>query len=203
MQLTPQKAAQKAARHRSVHNPQYAVKKYRRSAAGGGIIGSLQQLSTNVGSDGCHFGLFVWMYLCASNAAYVRLLVGRQQQHQRVQKDLVTLVGNLIEPTNSNKNNIISSSNDDDDNDATNSVVAAKQRRLKHQRTKQTVRKMQAKMVCYTILASYLLSGTPSSEYEAKFGARALRTLLSCYLKISTALCEEYHHHPTTTTTIQ
>ena len=145
------------------------------------------------------------MYLCASNAAYVRLLVGRQQQHQRVQKDLVTLVGNLKEPrpTNSNNNNIMSSSNNDDDDDATNSVVAAKQRQLKHQRTKQTVRKMQAKMVCYNILASYLLSDTPSSEYEAKFGARALRTLLTCYLKISMALCEEYHHHLTTTTTIQ
>ena len=207
-----------ARRHRPTFNSQYVIKKYRRSAAGGGALSeasdkcprTLDQLQTTV--DYLLGSLFANQMPpivedCIVNTDPNEISIWeedgddmtkqtqqqQQQQHtpfslsetvsfiddrlRAVQKDLVTLLGNIEEP------NLISSSGNS---------VSAKRQQLKEQRTKHTVRDMQAKMVRYNILASYLLSDVPSSKYEVKFGARSLRTSLTCYLNLSTTIHEEY-----------
>jgi len=209
-----------ARRHRPTFNSQYVIKKYRRSAAGGGALSeasdkcprTLDQLQTTV--DYLLGSLFanqmppgivnentsrdpneisIWEEDGDDTTKQTQQL---QQQHtpfslsetvsfiddrlRAVQKDLVTLLGNIEE------SNLISSSA------SSGNSVSAKRQQLKQQRTKQTVRDMQAKMVRYNILASYLLSDVPSSKYEVKFGARSLRTSLTCYLNLSTTIHEEY-----------
>ena len=96
-----------------------------------------------------------------------------------VQKDLVTLLGNTQRPTQN-------SSHGD------NNSVSARRERIKYLRSQCTARTMQARMVRYNILASYLLSAMPGSKYEAKFGARALRTALTCYLNLSGNIHDDY-----------
>ena len=96
-----------------------------------------------------------------------------------VQKDLVTLLGNTQRPTQN-------SSHGD------NNSVSARRERIKYLRSQCTARTMHARMVRYNILASYLLSGMPGSKYEAKFGARALRTALTCYLNLSGNIHDDY-----------
>jgi len=98
-----------------------------------------------------------------------------------VQKDLVTLLGNLEQ----DNYHVGSNSN--------NNSIASKRLHLKQLQLKQTVRKMQSKMVRYNILTSYLLSDVPPSKYEIKFGARALRTSLTSYLNLSSTLDDEYN----------
>lgn len=96
-----------------------------------------------------------------------------------VQKDLVTLLGNLEHhQDNYHTDDVGSTTSHGKGNDL---------------QIKQTVRKMQAKMVRYSILSSYLLSDVPSSKYEVKFGARALRTSLTCYLTLSSTLNDDYY----------
>jgi len=222
-------ALQKAARHRPTFNAQHVVKKYRRSAAGGGALSeasdkcprTLDQLEKTVDyllgiifvnqmpppavvDDCCNDAsnntddpneISIW-----EEGTPVKSRPHEQQEQQHapfslsdtvsfiddrlraVQKDLVTLLGNLQEPTA-----VMSSSSNDNS-------ISAKRLKLKHQRMKQTVRGMQAKMVRYNILASYLLSNVSSSKYEVKFGARALRTSLTCYLNLSTSLHDEYQN---------
>ena len=237
-------ASQKAAarRCRPTFNPQYVIKKYRRSAAGGGILSeasdqcprTLDQLETTVNyllegvfanqmpppssANGCDHTnnnnvdpneLSLWEadntpIKSKANADPNELSIweadntpikSKAQQHspftlsetvsfvddrlRAVQKDLVTLLGNTEEQANSFLHN---------------NSVSAKREQVKQQRIKQTVREMQAKMVRYNILASYLLSDVPSSKYEVKFGARALRTSLTCYLNLSTDIHEEYQN---------
>lgn len=99
-----------------------------------------------------------------------------------VQKDLVTLLGNLELDVGGGV-----------DPSSNNSTITMKRLHRKQLQLKQTVRNMQAKMVRYNILTSYLLSDVPSSKYEVKFGARALRTSLTCYLSLSSALDDEYN----------
>jgi len=207
-----------ARRHRPTFNSQYVIKKYRRSAAGGGALSeasdkcprTLDQLQTTV--DYLLGSLFAnqmppviveedgkedpnEISIWEEDGDYDTQQT-HQQQHtpfslsetvsfiddrlRAVQKDLVTLLGNIEEP------NLISSSA------SSGNSVSAKRQQLKQQRTKSTVRDMQAKMVRYNMLASYLLSDVPSSKYEVKFGARSLRTSLTCYLNLSTTIHEEY-----------
>ncbi|KAL9180846.1 hypothetical protein ACHAXT_011299 [Thalassiosira profunda] len=210
-------ASKKASRSRPTHNPRYVVKKYRRSAAGGGTLceeserfpRTIEELSATVDY------LLRHIFACQmpppiedgdekdSNADPNEISIWgddtpmkqRPPQTQRhmpfplsdtvafvddrlraVQKDLVTLLGNLEEPGRAS---------------ADDSAIA-KRERAKRLRTKRTAREMQAKMIRHNILASYLLSEMPASKYEAKFGARALRTSLTCYLNLSTTLQEEY-----------
>ena len=214
-----------AKRHRPTFNAQYVIKKYRRSAAGGGTLSeasdkcprTLDQLVTTVdyllGSvlpcqlpppspavevDDRRKGntdpneISIWgdtpvkersqkisqEHLSFSLCDTVSFIDDRLRA---VQKDLVTLLGNMdsssvIPPSSASNNN----------------SVSTKRQQLKQQRVKSTVRDMQAKMVRYNILASYLLSDVSSSKYEVQFGARALRTSLTCYLNLSTTIHEEY-----------
>ena len=214
-----------AKRHRPTFNAQYVIKKYRRSAAGGGTLSeasdkcprTLDQLVTTVdyllGSvlpcqlpppspavevDDRSYPntdpneISIWgdtpvkersqkisqEHLPFSLCDTVSFIDDRLRA---VQKDLVTLLGNM------DSSSVISSSSD-----SNNNSVSTKRQQLKQQRIKSTVRDMQAKMVRYNILASYLLSDVPSSKYEVQFGARALRTSLTCYLNLSTTIHEEY-----------
>jgi len=205
-----------ARRHRPTFNSQYVIKKYRRSAAGGGALSeasdkcprTLDELQTTV--DYLLGSLFANQMppgIVNENSSTDPNEISiweedgddttkQTQQHTQfslsetvsfiddrlraVQKDLVTLLGNIEET------NLLSSSA------SSGNSVSAKRQQLKQQRTKQTVRDMQAKMVRYNILTSYLLSDVPSSKYEVKFGARSLRTSLTCYLNLSTTIHEEY-----------
>jgi len=254
-----ERSSEKAARHRPPFNPQYVIKKYRRSAAGGGALSeasdncprTLDQLSKTVeyllgnifvrqmppptaavvddagGDDTRNTDpneISIWgeedtpvkakhddharnnidpneISICGEEDTPVKKQrppssLQKQQEHtifslsdtvafiddrlRAVQKDLVTLLGNQLEEPQ------LSSP------DSGNSI-SVKRQGLKQQRIKQTVREMQAKMVRYNILASYLLSDVPPSKYQVQFGARALRTSLTCYLNLSTSLHEEYH----------
>ncbi|KAL3756099.1 hypothetical protein ACHAWU_009401 [Discostella pseudostelligera] len=94
-----------------------------------------------------------------------------------VQKDLVTLLGNHPAQDTINRYH-----------------------RQQHQQQQQLVfeakrsaRKMQACMVRYNILASYLLSDLPLEKYEKTFGVRALRTAMASYRELSGELYEDYH----------
>jgi len=114
-----------------------------------------------------------------------------------VQKDLVTLLGNLSSETSLDTDSSSSSSNTrwgnpSSSDSGSSQSIANKQQRLKHLQRKHTVREMQAKMIRYNILASYLLGDVPSSKYQVKFGARALRTSLTCYLDLSATLEDDY-----------
>jgi len=205
-----------ARRHRPTFNSQYVIKKYRRSAAGGGTLSEasdkcprkLDQLQTTVDYLlGSIFANQIPPGIVNENTSRDPNEISiweedgddtpkQTQQHtpfslsetvsfiddrlRAVQKDLVTLLGNIEEP------NLISSTA------CSGNSVSAKRQQLKQQRTKSTVRDMQAKMVRYNILASYLLSDVPTSKYEVKFGARSLRTSLTCYLNLSTTIHEEY-----------
>ncbi|KAL7468542.1 hypothetical protein ACHAXS_008767 [Conticribra weissflogii] len=214
--------------NRPSFHPRYVIKKYRRSAAGGGTLSeisdnslrSLEQLNATV--DYLLLSVFVWQMpppipLESSSGNYAGYrssggggnssgyssdvssawgdddpaeFISRGPEQtpfslcdtvsfiddrlRAVQKDLVTLLGNLEE------SEVVSSPSFD---------CMDKQQR--HE-MKATVRKMQARMVRYSILSSYLLSEVPASKYEMKFGARALRTSLTCYLNLSSTIDEEY-----------
>jgi len=105
-----------------------------------------------------------------------------------VQKDLVTLLGKLDQ----DHHNVVVVDNNNNAPPNSSSSITMKRLHRKQFQLKQTVRKMQAKMIRYNILTSYLLSNVPSSKYEVKFGARALRTSLTCYLNLSSTLDDEY-----------
>lgn len=219
-------ASQKAARHRPTFNPRYVIKKYRRSAAGGGALyetsdRSLDQLNKTVDYLLGHIVVNKRPPPTAesdmnnnddtvnSDPNEIQLWgeddnspVEKQAQEidhtpfsfadtvsfiddrlRAVQKDLVTLLGNALKEPNNGPSLDINS-------------ASAKRNRVKLLRMKQTAREMQAKMVRYNILASYLLSDVPPSKYELKFGARALRTSLTSYLDLSTSLHEQYRSMP-------
>ncbi|KAL7493132.1 hypothetical protein ACHAWT_002237 [Skeletonema menzelii] len=205
-------------RIRPKFHAQYVVKKYRRSAAGGGTLSeisegcirTLEQLNGTV--DYLIGDLFVWQMppppSVADEATLSAKCGGEEDpneisiwgddddddqllQHtpfslsdtvsfiddrlRAVQKDLVTLSPGHLELGS-----------------PTNSSITLKRLHRKQLQVRQTVRNMQAKMVRYNILTSYLLSDVPSSKYEVKFGARALRTSLTCYLNLSSTLDDEY-----------
>mmetsp|Transcript_37222 Transcript_37222/g.75962 ORF Transcript_37222/g.75962 Transcript_37222/m.75962 type:complete len:768 (+) Transcript_37222:30-2333(+) len=210
-----------ARRIRPKHHAQYVIKKYRRSAAGGGTLSeisegcirTLEQLNGTV--DYLIGDLFVWQMpppivgggddpneISIWEEEEEGLHPVEQQQHtpfslsdtvafidnrlRAVQKDLVTLLGNLDQD---HHNVIVVVDNNAPPN---NNSITMKRLHRKQLQLKQTVRKMQAKMIRYNILTSYLLSNVPSSKYEVKFGARALRTSLTCYLNLSSTLDDEY-----------
>mmetsp|Transcript_18150 Transcript_18150/g.35282 ORF Transcript_18150/g.35282 Transcript_18150/m.35282 type:complete len:810 (+) Transcript_18150:2-2431(+) len=214
--------------NRPTFHPQYVIKKYRRSAAGGGTLSeisgkslrNLKQLSATV--DYLLLSVFAWQMppsippdSSSGNHADYRSSGGGgnssgyssdvssawgdddlaelpsrgpeqtpfslcdtvsfvDDRLRAVQKDLVTLLGNMEE------SDVVSSLSFD-----------CKDKQQLHE-MKSIVRKMQARMVRYSILSSYLLSGVPTSKYEMKFGARALRTALTCYLNLSLTLDEEF-----------
>ena len=220
---SPPPSTQKAARrHRPTYNPQHVVKKYRRSAAGGGALSeasdacprTLDQLDQTV--DYLLQRIFACQMPPYTDMTTVMQHGGQddpneisiweeedtpvkqrpmQQLHEEqhtpfslsdtvsfiddrlraVQKDLVTLLGNI------------------EDSSTSQHIIVGE-----HQQIQCTVRAMQAKMVRYNILASYLLSDVPASKYEVNFGARALRTSLTCYLNLSTTLHDEYNNTTTT-----
>ncbi|KAL7522549.1 hypothetical protein ACHAWX_007258 [Stephanocyclus meneghinianus] len=211
--------AQKAARIRPSFHPQLVVKKYRRSAAGGGVneqgsMRSLDQLNATVDylmqlfarqrPPDCENGInnairsnsfggedILWgkdetapdysnqepssqgtkQFPQSSLCDTVNFIDDRLRA---VQKDLVSLVGNLEESLSETIH---------DNSDTLGNV-----------HTKELLRQMQAKMVRYNILTLYLLSGLPSSKYQVNFGSRALRTCLSCYLNLSWSLHDEYNN---------
>ncbi|KAL3785266.1 hypothetical protein HJC23_002721 [Cyclotella cryptica] len=208
--------AKNAGRTRPSFHPQLVIKKYRRSAAGGGVheeasVRSLEQLNATVNylmqlfarqrPPNCENGMNNAMI--SNNFAgedtwgkddtasdYYQQEPSTQGVNPRpqaslcdtvnfiddrlraVQKDLVSLVGNLEE------------SFSETTHDANNT--------LGNVQTKELLRRMQAKMVRYNILTLYLLSGVPSSKYQVKFGSRALRTCLSSYLNLSWGLHDDY-----------
>eukprot|EP00985_Skeletonema_marinoi_P006406 scaffold2771_cov198-Skeletonema_marinoi.AAC.4 len=214
-----------ARRIRPKHHAQYVIKKYRRSAAGGGTLSeisegcirTLEQLNGTV--DYLIGDLFVWQMpppivgmsgeddpneisIWEEEEEVVHPV--EQQQHtpfslsdtvafiddrlRAVQKDLVTLLGNLDQ----DHHNVVVVDNNNNAPPNSSSSITMKRLHRKQLQLKQTVRKMQAKMIRYNILTSYLLSNVPSSKYEVKFGARALRTSLTCYLNLSSTLDDEY-----------
>jgi len=229
-------------RLRPKYHAQFVVKKYRRSAAGGGTLSdisegcnrSLEQLNGTV--DYLIEDIFVWQMpppiiaTCTTTDASARS-AGRSsddydpneisiwddnddqlqppQQHtpfslsdtvafiddrlRAVQKDLVTLLGNIEQDDyyHVGSGNSSGAPNSSSSNSINN--IASKRLQLKQLQLKQTVRKMQSKMVRYNILTSYLLSDVPPSKYEIKFGARALRTSLTTYLNLSLTLDDEYN----------
>ena len=215
-----------AKRHRPTFNSHYVIKKYRRSAAGGGTLSeasdkcprTLDQLVTTVdyllGSvlpcqlpppspavevDDRRKGntdpneISIWgdtpvkersqqtEQKCHNPFSLCDTISFIDDRLRAVQKDLVTLLGNM------DSSSVMPSSSD-----SNNNSVSTKRQQLKQQRVKSTVRDIQAKMVRYNILASYLLSDVSSSQYEVQFGARALRTSLTCYLNLSTTIHEEF-----------
>ncbi|KAL7453873.1 hypothetical protein ACHAWC_008427 [Mediolabrus comicus] len=212
--------ATNARRIRPKHHPQYVIKKYRRSAAGGGTLSeasegcirTLEQLDATV--EYLIMDIFVWQMPPPTSLTTTGGAPGnddpneisiwkdneeedddQEEQHtpfslcdtvafiddrlRAVQKDLVTLLGNIEQD-----NGLVT---------VGDNKIAAKRIRLKQLQMKQTVRKMQAKMVRYNILALYLLSDVPPSKYEVKFAAFALRTSVSCYLNLSSTLDDDYN----------
>lgn len=224
----------KAARNRPNFHPQYVVKKYRRSAAGGGTLSeiseksirSLEQLKVTVeylllqilvwqrppGENDCGDGrggrgnldqneVSIWdedtpikqpntqqsqqqpRFSLSDTVAFI------DDRLRAVQKDLVTLLGNFEVSFDISVN--------------ANAALETQQQHNQQQSSlqheiKPMLRQMQARMVRYSILALYLLSNVPPSKYEVKFGARALRTSLTCYLNLSLTLHEEYGQHDDT-----
>lgn len=175
----PSTARKTAARLRPTFHPQLVVKKYRRSAAGGGVheqrnSRTLDQLNVTVNYL---MGVFAQQIPHDEN--------NRALQHapfslcdtvnfiddrlRAVQKDLVTLVGNLEDPS-------------------------CKTEVLNNPQTRAILREMQAKMTRYNILTLYLLSDVPAEKYQDKFGTVALRTCLTSYMNLSLSLHDEYKH---------
>lgn len=180
--------AKKASRTRPNFHPQLVVKKYRRSAAGGGVnermdsMRSLDQLNGTVNYLMEIFARQMPPNIFAADDAFKGAVQSDIEQKRfslcetvnfiddrlrAVQKDLVALVGDLEDPscnTGTLRNNA---------------------------QTKTVLRQMQAKMVRYNMLALYLLSDAPPDKYQVKFGTVALRTCLTSYLNLSRNLEEE------------
>ena len=102
-----------------------------------------------------------------------------------VQKDLVTLLGTLPRDDDDD--------DDDDDGDDDDGSEARRREGWERRRTsaadaRRTALGMQAAMVRYSVLSSYLLSDVPPSRYEASFGMRALRTAMTCHAALRSDL---------------
>ena len=176
--MTPKASTgkKKEARLRPTFHPQLVVKKYRRSAAGGGVheqqnLRTLDQLNVTVNYlmdvfarqlplDGKDRQLEPFSLCDTVNFIDDRL--------RAVQKDLVTLVGNLEDPS-------------------CNTEILNNPQRA-------TLWKMQAKMTRYNIITLYLLSNVPAEKYQVKFGTVALRTCFTSYMNLSQSLLDEYKH---------
>ena len=181
--------SKKASRVRPTFHPQLVVKKYRRSAAGGGVneqmesMRTLDQLNGTVNYLMEIFARQMPPNNFSENDALKDVASRDITQKQfslcdtvnfiddrlrAVQKDLVTLVGDFEDPS-CNTGRLRSNG-----------------------KTKTILRQMQAKMVRYNILALYLLSDLPADKYQVKFGTVALRTCLTSYLNLSRNLEDEY-----------
>eukprot|EP00563_Minutocellus_polymorphus_P006074 CAMPEP_0181034894 /NCGR_PEP_ID=MMETSP1070-20121207/8043_1 /TAXON_ID=265543 /ORGANISM="Minutocellus polymorphus, Strain NH13" /LENGTH=574 /DNA_ID=CAMNT_0023112437 /DNA_START=52 /DNA_END=1776 /DNA_ORIENTATION=- len=145
-------------RHRAA-DPRLVIKKYRRSAAGGGVS------SASSTARGGARSIDVLM-------TTIDHLLGTVLSTQRVHPK------NIMEPRS-----LAATVSFVDDRiravqvDLTTSL-------LDSERTDEcwaTIRTLQAKLVRYGILVSYLLSDLPSTKYEAKFGRTALRTAIDSY----------------------
>ena len=121
-----------------------------------------------------------------------------------VQKDLVTFLGNFEEPPDILKDECIpfnSNAHLQQQYGHQHQLQVQQQQSLQQQAQvtmsphpiKFILRRMQARMVRYNILSLYLLSEVPLSKFEVKFGTRALRKSLTCYLNLSLSLHDEYH----------
>ena len=145
-------------RHR-VADPRLVVKKYRRSAAGGGVS------SASSAARGGARPIDVLM-------ATVDHLLGTVLATQRVHPK------NVMEPRS-----LAATVSFVDDRiravqvDLTTSLLDSK----RTDKCWAKIRTLQAKLVRYGILVSYLLSDLPSTKYEAKFGRTALRTAIDSY----------------------
>lgn len=145
-------------RHR-VADPRLVVKKYRRSAAGGGVS------STSSAARGGARPIDVLM-------ATVDHLLGTVLSTQRVHPK------NVMEPRS-----LAATVSFVDDRiravqvDLTTSLLDS----TRTDKCWAKIRTLQAKLVRYGILVSYLLSDLPSTKYEAKFGRTALRTAIDSY----------------------
>lgn len=184
---TPMSTSRKASRPRPKFHPQLVIKKYRRSAAGGGVneqsesVRTLDQLNGTVDYLMHLFAAQMPPNLSSGDNNWNDNEESEQRQFslcdsvnfiddrlRAVQKDLVTLVGDLEDSSCTTSNS------------------------LENGRTKVILRNMQAKMVRYNILALYLLSDVPADKYQVKFGTVALRTCLTSYMNLSRSLHEEY-----------
>ncbi|KAL3776691.1 hypothetical protein ACHAWO_003104 [Cyclotella atomus] len=188
---TPMSTAKKASRTRPNFHPQLVIKKYRRSAAGGGVneqSESARTLDQLNGTVDYLMRLFAhqmppdvsnngnaWNQnnsTCDQRQSTLCDTVNFIDDRLRaVQKDLVMLVGDL-----------------EDSSSGTNITLE-----LENGEAKTILRKMQAKMVRYNILALYLLSEVPADKFQVKFGAVALRTCFTSYLNLSRSLHDEYN----------
>ena len=145
-------------RHR-VADPRLVVKKYRRSAAGGGVS------SASSAARGGARPIDVLM-------ATVDHLLGTVLATQRVHPK------NVMEPRS-----LAATVSFVDDRiravqvDLTTSLLDS----TRTDKCWAKIRTLQAKLVRYGILVSYLLSDLPSTKYEAKFGRTALRTAIDSY----------------------
>lgn len=164
-------------RHR-VAEPNLCVKKYRRSAAGGGVrsydddgrtvdalagtidylLGALLPRQRTFGDD------VMPPRTLAETAAFV------DDRVRAVQVDLITSLGGLSEEEEEEKGRV------------------PRQRRRRSAAEWVRVRGVQARLVRYGILMQYLLTDLSPRKYEAKFGWTALRTALGAYFTAWDAL---------------
>ena len=145
-------------RHR-VADPQLVIKKYRRSAAGGGVSSA---------SSAARGGARSIDVLSTTVDHLLGTVLSAQRVHPRTVMEprslaaTVSFVDDRIRAVQV---------------DLTTSLLDSKRTDACWAK----IRTLQAKLVRYGILVSYLLSDLPSTKYEAKFGRTALRTAIDSY----------------------
>ena len=148
-----------------IPDPSRCVKKYRRSAAGGGVGDSNANERRSIDDLEATVDYLVGIIFCAQTAskesnARVSLLQSIffvDDRIRAVQVDLTTLLG---QPTA------------EFEFDSANSIS-----NIIHK-----VRNIQAKILRYHLLSQHLLSSLTSKKYEWKFGHKALTTAISAFL---------------------
>ena len=145
-------------RHR-VADPRLVIKKYRRSAAGGGVSSA---------SSAARGGARSIDVLSTTIDHLLGMVLSTQRVHPQ----------DVMEPRS-----LAATVSFVDDRiravqvDLTTSLLDSK----RSDACWAKIRTLQAKLVRYGILVSYLLSDLPSTKYEAKFGRTALRTAIDSY----------------------
>ena len=154
-----------------VHNPCLVVKKYRRSAAGGGV--------SRPGDDAAGRSV-------SSLAGTIDYLLGTLLPSQSAYapdvmppRPLANIASFVDDRVRAVQVELITSLSD--------SVG------IRSEEDWAAIRRTQSRLVRYGILAPYLLSGLPPARYEASFGKTALRTAIDAYFAAWEASFGNFH----------
>mmetsp|Transcript_19790 Transcript_19790/g.29634 ORF Transcript_19790/g.29634 Transcript_19790/m.29634 type:complete len:528 (-) Transcript_19790:11-1594(-) len=165
------RSSSKAHPKERIPHPKRCVKKYRRSAAGGGVITNGTEVRRNIHKLEATVNYLLGVIFPAQSSSpsaqpedifrvsLLQSVLFVDDRIRAVQVDLTTLLGEGITVT-----------------------------------TIRSVRHIQAKILRYHLLSQYLLSNLSSKKYEWKFGHKALTTAISSYLSTWSSMGQELEH---------